>query len=204
MKAEFWLERWQRNEIGFHQGEINAHLQEFWGGLQLPAGSEVFVPLCGKSRDLLWLRAQGHRVLGVELSPLAVEDFFLENELKPQVRSHGIFDSWSCDGVTLLCGDFFELEAADLKGVAAVYDRASLVALPPEMRERYAQHLHRILPARVPMLLVTMDYPQAEMSGPPFPSARPRCTGCTRSTTASRGSIPMMCWPRIPAFASVA
>lgn len=168
MKAEFWLERWQRNEIGFHQGEINAHLQEFWGGLQLPAGSEVFVPLCGKSRDLLWLRAQGHRVLGVELSPLAVEDFFLENELKPQVRSHGTFDSWSCDGVTLLCGDFFELEAADLKGVAAVYDRASLVALPPEMRERYAQHLHRILPARVPMLLVTMDYPQAEMSGPPF------------------------------------
>jgi thiopurine S-methyltransferase len=168
MKAEFWLERWQRNEIGFHQGEINAHLQEFWDRLQLPAGSEVFVPLCGKSRDMLWLRAQGHRVLGVELSPLAVEDFFLENELKPQVRSHGAFDSWSCDGVTLLCGDFFELETADLKGVAAAYDRASLVALPPEMRERYAQHLHRILPTRVPMLLVTMDYPQAEMSGPPF------------------------------------
>jgi thiopurine S-methyltransferase len=168
MKTEFWLERWQNNEIGFHQGEINAHLQEYWGGLHLPAGAEVFVPLCGKSRDMLWLCAQGHRVLGVELSPLAVEDFFLENELKPQLRSHGPFDSWSCDGVTLLCGDFFDLDAADLKGVSGVYDRASLVALPPEMRERYAQHLHAILPARVPMLLVTMDYAQAEMSGPPF------------------------------------
>lgn len=168
MKAEFWLERWQRKEIGFHQGEINAHLQEYWGGLRLPAGAEVFVPLCGKSRDMLWLRAQGHRVLGVELSPLAVEDFFLENELKPQVRSHGAFDSWSCDGITLLCGDFFDLEPADLKGVAAVYDRASLVALPPEMRARYAGHLHHILPAVAPMLLVTMDYPQAEMEGPPF------------------------------------
>jgi thiopurine S-methyltransferase len=168
MKAGFWLERWQRNEIGFHQGEINAHLQEFWGRLQLPAGSEVFVPLCGKSRDMLWLRAQGHRVLGVELSPLAVEDFFLENDLKPQVRSYGAFDSWSCDGVTLLCGDFFELEAIDLKGVAGVYDRASLVALPTEMRARYAGHLQQILPAATPMLLVTMDYLQAEMDGPPF------------------------------------
>jgi thiopurine S-methyltransferase len=168
MKAEFWLERWQRNEIGFHQGEINAHLQEYWSGLHLPEEGGVFVPLCGKSSDMLWLRAQGHRVLGVELSPLAVEDFFLENELKPQVRSHGAFDSWSCDGVTLLCGDFFDLEPADLKGVASVYDRASLVALPPEMREHYAQHLQRILPAQVPMLLVTMDYVQQEMSGPPF------------------------------------
>ncbi len=168
MKAEFWLERWQRKEIGFHQDEINAHLQEYWGGLQLPAGGEVFVPLCGKSRDMLWLRAQGHRVLGVELSPLAVEDFFLENELKPQVRSHGAFDSWSCDGVTLLCGDFFELTADDLKHVTGIYDRASLVALPPEMRAQYAGHLQRILPEHAPMLLVTMDYAQAEMSGPPF------------------------------------
>ncbi len=168
MKAEFWLERWQRKEIGFHQDEINAHLQEYWGGLRLSAGGEVFVPLCGKSSDMLWLRAQGHRVLGVELSPLAVEDFFLENELKPQVRSAGAFDRWSCDGVSILCGDFFDLEAADVKAVAGVYDRASLVALPQEMRERYAQHLHRILPAGSPMLLVSMDYAQQEMGGPPF------------------------------------
>lgn len=168
MKAEFWLERWQRKEIGFHQDEINVHLQEYWNGLQLPAGGEVFVPLCGKSRDMLWLRAQGHRVLGVELSPLAVEDFFLENELKPQVRSAGAFDCWSCDGVSILCGDFFDLEAADLKAVAGVYDRASLVALPQEMRQRYAQHLQRILPAGTPTLLVSMDYAQQEMGGPPF------------------------------------
>lgn len=168
MKAEFWLERWQRNEIGFHQGEINAHLQDYWDRVGLKSGSEVLVPLCGKSNDMLWLRAQGHRVLGVELSPLAVEAFFVENELKPEVRSVGPYERWSCDGVTLLCGDFFDLEAADLKGVAGTYDRASLVALPPEMREQYAQHLQRVLPAATPMLLVTMDYPQVEMNGPPF------------------------------------
>ncbi len=168
MKAEFWLERWQRNEIGFHQGEINAHLQDYWDRVGLKEGGEVFVPLCGKSNDMLWLRAQGHRVLGVELSPLAVEAFFVENQLKPEVRSIGAYERWSCDGVSILCGDFFDLEAADLKGVAGVYDRASLVALPPEMRGQYAQHLQRVLPAAAPMLLVTMDYPQAEMGGPPF------------------------------------
>ncbi len=168
MKAEFWLERWQRNEIGFHQAEINAHLQEYWGRVGLKPGSEVFVPLCGKSNDMLWLRAQEHRVLGVEISPLAVEAFFVENELKPEVRNIGPYERWSCDGVTILCGDFFELEATDLRHIAGVYDRASLVALPLEMREQYAQHLQRILPAGTPMLLVTMDYPQAEMSGPPF------------------------------------
>src|SRR4030042_914462 len=83
MNPDFWLERWQRNEIGFHQPEINAHLQDFWGQLAVPAGGQVFVPLCGKSRDLLWLRARGHRVLGVELSPIAVRDFFAENALTP-------------------------------------------------------------------------------------------------------------------------
>ena len=168
MKAEFWLERWQRNEIGFHQGEINAHLQEYWARVGLKPGSEVFVPLCGKSNDMLWLRSQEHRVMGVEISPLAVEAFFVENELKPEVRSVGPFERWSCDGVTIFCGDFFDLEAADLKGIAGVYDRASLVALPLDMREQYAQHLQRILPAAAPMLLVTMDYPQSEMHGPPF------------------------------------
>ncbi len=168
MKAEFWLERWQRNEIGFHQGEINVHLQTFWPQLAVSAGAKVFVPLCGKSSDMLWLRAQGHRVLGVELSPLAVEAFFIENELKPEVRSIGPFERWSCDGLTILCGDFFDLTTADMMQAAAVYDRASLVALPPPMRQEYVRHLQQLFAAPAPMLLVTMDYPQAEMAGPPF------------------------------------
>jgi len=80
MDPQFWHERWQRNETGWHQREINAHLQDFWPQLQQPAGGRVLVPLCGKSRDLLWLRAQGHAVLGVEISPIAVREFFAENE----------------------------------------------------------------------------------------------------------------------------
>lgn len=168
MQSEFWLERWQRNEIGFHQAEINTHLQQFWPELSLAPSSRVFVPLCGKSRDMLWLRAQGHQVLGVELSPLAVRDFFNENDLKPQVTSMAAGERWSCDGIEIVCGDFFALSASKLQSIAAVYDRASLVALPPVMREAYARHLCAILPPSAAMLLVTMDYDQAQMDGPPF------------------------------------
>jgi thiopurine S-methyltransferase len=168
MERDFWHERWQRNEIGFHQQEINAYLQDFWGQLVVPAGGLVFVPLCGKSRDLLWLRARGHKVLGVELSPIAVRDFFAENALTPQVTRQGAFERYETDGLVILCGDFFGLTPELVQGVAGVYDRAALIALPPELRGRYAGHSAAVLPAAAGMLLVTMEYPQNEMSGPPF------------------------------------
>jgi len=168
VNPDFWQERWQKNEIGFHQQEINAHLQDYWPRLGVAAGSQVFVPLCGKSRDLLWLRARGHTVLGVELSPIAVRDFFRENLLEPRTSHAGAFERCEADGLSILCGDFFNLTAEDLKGVAGVYDRASLIALPPDMRPRYAAHLSAILPKGAAILLVTMEYRQAEMNGPPF------------------------------------
>lgn len=168
MQREFWLERWQRNEIGFHQQTFNAHLQEYWKYLDIPPQGAVFVPLCGKSRDMLWLRAQGHPVVGVEISELALRDFFAENQLRPQHLHRPPFDIWQADGMQLLCGDFFQLAAADLGAIAAVYDRASLIALPPDLRRRYAEKLIGLLPAQVEMLLVTMEYPPGPMQGPPF------------------------------------
>jgi thiopurine S-methyltransferase len=128
----------------------------------------VFVPLCGKSMDMVWLRQQGCEVLGVELSSIAVKEFFRENGQLPTHAISGKFKSCEADGVRILCGDFFDLSKADLANVSAVYDRASLVALPPDMRERYARHLVDILPPATQILLVTFDYPQAEMQGPPF------------------------------------
>jgi thiopurine S-methyltransferase len=168
MKKEFWLERWERGEIGFHQDEINPYLHQYWQELPNSHRGEVFVPLCGKSMDMVWLRQQGCEVLGVELSSIAVEDFFRENGQLPTHAISGKFKSWEADGVRILCGDFFDLSKADLANVSAVYDRASLVALPPDMRERYARHLVDILPPATQILLVTFDYPQAEMQGPPF------------------------------------
>jgi len=168
MKKEFWLERWERAEIGFHQDEVNPYLLRYWSELHASYGGEVFVPLCGKSLDMVWLRAQGHAVLGVELSAIAVRDFFTEQGKSPTHATRGKFEQCEAEGIRILCGDFFDLRKEDMTQVRAVYDRASLVALPPEMRERYARHLVEILPAGSQVLLVTFDYPQQEMPGPPF------------------------------------
>jgi len=167
MEADFWLQRWQQQRTGFHQHGINFHLERFWQQLQVAPGEQVFVPLCGKSLDMLWLRAQ-HRVLGVELSPIAVNAFLTENGLLPQRREEGGFVSYEMDGLQLLCGDFFDLQPEQLRHVRAVYDRASLIALPPHLRSRYVARLNELLPAAVPMLLVTMEYEQQQMQGPPF------------------------------------
>lgn len=168
MENNFWLERWERGETGFHQNEINPYLCKFWPEFGLANGSRVFVPLCGKSQDMLWLRKQGHQVLGVELSAIAVQAFFRENGYTPRQITSGKFDRCETEGIRILCGDFFDLSSDDVANVSAVYDRASLIALPPEMRMRYVRHLVSILPTATQILLITVDYPQPEMQGPPF------------------------------------
>jgi thiopurine S-methyltransferase len=168
MEPLFWHERWERAEIGFHQQDINVHLQQFWNRLGLSPGQRVFVPLCGKSRDLLWLAGEGHPVTGVEISPVAVEAFFQENDLRPRRWRERTFENWEADEVRILLGDFFTLEPRHLADCAGVYDRASLIALPPAMRERYARHLDAILPPGMRLLLVTLEYDQTVLPGPPF------------------------------------
>lgn len=168
MEKDFWLERWEKGEIGFHQEEFNPHLRQYWHELQLAQDSLIFVPLCGKSRDMLWLRKQGQQILGIELSAVAVQAFFEENGYTPQQSAHGKFELCEAHGIGILCGDFFDLNKYDLMKVSAVYDRASLIALPSEMRKRYVSHLVNTLPPATKILLLTVDYLQHEMQGPPF------------------------------------
>lgn len=168
MQHDFWLDRWQEGQIGFHQDRINNYLTRHFARTGTPLGGTVLVTLCGKSLDMLWLQSQGFRVVGVELSPLAVEAFFSENNLQPTINADGKFQRYQADDITLLCGDFFDLTAADIGDIAAVYDRASLIALPPEMRRSYADHLTSLLPRDTKVLLITMEYPQQQMQGPPF------------------------------------
>ena len=168
MEPEFWHQRWASNQIGFHEGQVNAYLARHYAHLGLAPGETVFVPLCGKSVDLRWLADQGARVLGVELSPIAVESFFAEQGLTPRTRKEAAFTVWESGPIRLLCGDYFALAPADLAGVHAVYDRAALIALPPERRADYVAHLDRLLPGARRTLLITLEYPQEQMQGPPF------------------------------------
>ena len=168
MHEDFWQERWARNEIGFHLDDVHPGLRRHWPRLAVPAGATVLVPLCGKSLDLAWLAGQGYRVLGVELSQKAVEAFFSEQQLEAEVSQEGSYRVYRAGAVEIRCGDFFALSADDVAACQGVYDRASLIALPPAMRERYAMLLTAILPPGCQQLLVTLDYDQAEMDGPPF------------------------------------
>lgn len=168
MESEFWHQRWASNQIGFHEGHVNTYLARHYAHLAVARGQTVFVPLCGKSADLRWLADQGAHVLGVELSPIAVESFFAEQGLTPRTRKEAAFTVWDSGPIRLLCGDYFALAPADLAVVYAVYDRAALIALPPERRADYVAHLDRLLPGARRTLLVTLEYPQEQMQGPPF------------------------------------
>ena len=168
MHTDFWLERWQQNQIGFHEQETNSHLQKFWETLKIPKNSKVFMPLCGKSRDILWLQSLGYQVVGVEISPLAVESFFSENKLEAIITDRGAFQFWQADGLNIYLGNFFDLDSHHLTDCKAIYDRAALVALPAEMRLQYALPLNKIASVLSDGLLVTLEYAQHEMQGPPF------------------------------------
>ena len=168
MEPEFWHQRWQEGRIGFHQERTTPLLEQYWSTLALPQGSRVFVPLAGKSLDMPWLVSQGHRVLGVELSRIAIEQFFEEHSLRPTMHESRYGTHFLAGGIELVCGDAFGLDAGVLAGCTGVYDRAALIALPRDMRKPYVRALLARLPLGCRGLLVTLDYPQHEKSGPPF------------------------------------
>jgi thiopurine S-methyltransferase len=168
MDPDFWNQRWREGRIGFHQEKVTPLLQKHWSSLNVASDSRVFVPLAGKSRDLLWFAAQGHRVLGVELSQLAVEQFFAENTLTPESRESRYGTHYAAGGIELICGDAFALDRDVLADCDAVFDRAALIALPPGLRQRYANELYARLPDGCRGLLITLEYPQHQKVGPPF------------------------------------
>jgi len=169
MQSSFWKERWEKNQIGgFHQRDTNPYLQRFYPELEVAPGARVLVPLCGKSRDMLWLNGQGHPVVGVELSQVAADSFFQENDLPVQTHDEPPLVRYRSGTIEILQGDFFDLTPNALGPVAFIYDRASLIAFPPEMRRRYAKHLAALVDSGARLLLITFEYPQDEMNGPPF------------------------------------
>lgn len=168
MQAEFWLARWQKQEIGFHQSAIHPWLIDFFTRLPAHQQAGVFVPLCGKSLDMVWLATQNCTVVGVELVESAVQAFFAEQYLPVDVEPQDGLTAYRHDPFTLWQGDFFALHPKHLAAVSCFYDRAALVALPPAMRLAYVQHLSQLLPEQASGLLITFDYDQQVVAGPPF------------------------------------
>jgi thiopurine S-methyltransferase len=182
MNPEFWQERWQDKRIGFNQPEVNPLLIKHFSALNLPAGSRVFVPLCGKSIDMVWLASQGYDVVGIELVESAVQAFFTENNISPTVTKHSDNPNIKCyqgqllgQIIELWVADIFALKPEDLGQVDAVYDRAALIALPAEMRPEYSEQVRQLssnvdadVSGNAPQLLLTLNYDQSKRNGPPF------------------------------------
>lgn len=164
-----WQRCWRDRQTGFHQKTVNPLLTSFWSGLGLGPGSRVFVPLCGKSLDMIWLAGQGHQVVGVELSPIAVRAFFRENRLQPVRRQVGAFTLWEHGRLAILCGDYFLLTEGDLGPIDAVYDRAALTALPEDIRRAYVAHLRSVVPPTCKIFLLTAE--DAEVGETPAQTA---------------------------------
>ncbi|MGM0632036.1 MAG: thiopurine S-methyltransferase [Pseudomonadota bacterium] len=167
MEPEFWHRRWNQRDLGFHEPEGNALLTRWFPVLGLEKGQRVFVPLCGKTRDVAWLLSQGLRVVGCELSEVAVRELFQDLGVEPDISVADAFTVYSGPGLDVFVGDFFELSGAMLGDVDAIYDRAALVAMPGDLRVRYTERLMRITD-RSPQLLITFEYDQRLMKGPPF------------------------------------
>ena len=165
---QHWLERWQEGRIGFHEAGVNQHLQNWFAGLAPAPGSRIFIPLCGKAIDILWLARQGYEVIGIELSKIAIEAFFEENSLNFECIDSDRFGIYQSENITLLQGDFFDLNQADLHNCQLVYDRAALIAMERDDRPGYCHHMLSLLPIGCDMLLISLEYDQSEMSGPPF------------------------------------
>jgi len=166
MEPKFWLDKWSKQETGFHlekpHPQLCKNLNNAFSGVE-----NIFVPLCGKTQDMSYLAEQGKKVVGNELSEIAVKAFFDSRSIQADIYEEGTFTRYSSEGIDIWAGDFFELNNQKLANCKGIYDRAALVALPPKMRESYVQKLQGLIPS-AKLLLVTLEYPQTEMDGPPF------------------------------------
>lgn len=167
MDAEFWHRIWEEGQLGFHGPEANPRLLNHCHRLALEPGARIFMPLCGKTLDISWLLSQGYRVVGAELSPVAVGQLFESLGQTPKIQKVGAFNHYAIPNLDIYQGDIFDLNAEILGAVDGIYDRAALVALPPEMRRRYTSHLRSLAPD-VPQLLICYEYDQSLLDGPPF------------------------------------
>jgi thiopurine S-methyltransferase len=167
MEPDFWHRRWRKNEIGFHESEGNELLKQYFEQWNLPENAQIFLPLCGKTKDIDWFLMKGISVVAIELNEDAVKALFAELGVEPKVESHGDLLKYSVENLLVYVGDFFALKADDIADIDGVFDRAALVALPEIMRGKYSEHLRQVTNNK-PQFLVTFDYDQSLFAGPPF------------------------------------
>ncbi len=180
MEPSVWIDAWEKGNTRFHSEAFNPNLLNHFKSFKIDKNANVFVPLCGKSVDMIWLRDQGFHVYGVELSPIAIESFFQENKLAYTITEVPYFRVYKTDGITLYQGDFFKLDTKTLPNISFVYDRAAIVALPESMRSRYIEHMSSLMQKKAQMLLLTFERSPHTDHGPPHSVPREEVLACIK------------------------
>lgn len=169
MKSDFWIERWKTNDTPW---QLSAPEPLLVRHFPKRAAQNVLVPLCGKTVDLLWLQEQGHKVTGVELSDIACHSFFKDAKIDYKTQGVRNFEVFESKNIKIWCGDFFALQNDDLPKLDSIYDRAALIALPTDLRKKYAERITEIVQARgsenFEMLLILKEKIGSTHEGPPF------------------------------------
>ena len=168
MQNSYWLNKWQACDIPFHEAHVNADLITYINTLNLNRGDNIFVPLCGKTKDMLWLAEKEFNIFGVELSPIACNDFFSELNIKPRITQLAKFTKYQHSNIELFCGNLFDLTNIDLPPIHAVYDCKALIALPPDSRKKYYDHIINCIGTKIKILLLTRET-TCQVQPPPFP-----------------------------------
>lgn len=167
MRISYWQSKWDNNDIAFHQTDYHPFLMQYFERIPLSQDARVFLPLCGKTKDFLWLLAQGYSVVGAELIEDAIVQFFDELKIVPKITPLNDLKRYQAENIDIFVGDIFALTPELLGQIDGIFDRAALVALPQEVRPQYCQQLSS-LSEKAPQLLVTFEYPQDKLAGPPF------------------------------------
>ena len=147
-----WLKRWEEGRISFHEGSPNDLLIKHFSSFKL--GPTCLVPLCGKAVDMFWLAEQGQKVTGVELSEIAIRQFYEEHPTSMEMN------------LQLHHSDFFKFTSPQT--FSWIYDRAALIALPEMTRKTYVAHQKTMLQDIASIILLSVEYASTELKGPPF------------------------------------
>lgn len=168
MKESFWLERWNSNQIGFHAKDINPFLLKYYPNLNLNKSSFIFVPLCGKTNDMIYLASLGNKVIGIEFSEKAIIEFFTENQIPFSTSKVRSLTKYSSDSIDIFHGDFFSLSSSILGPIDMIYDRAALIALPETIRTSYYKKIAELVDEETKGIVISIEYDQSKVAGPPF------------------------------------
>jgi thiopurine S-methyltransferase len=163
-----WAGYWAEGRTGFHRSAVHEVLERHWERLAPTADRRVLVPLCGKTLDLPWLASRCAEVVGSEWVEQAVQTFFAEQGLSPDKVALAEHQRYSSANLSLVQGDFMTLQASEIGRFEACWDRAAMVALPQQVRDRYVPSLVSLMQPGGRILLVTYDTEKPIEEGPPY------------------------------------